>query len=469
MLLTITTTARPATDLGYLLHKRPDRIQSFPLSFGKVHVFYPEATPERTTAAMVLDIDPIALIRDRKRGDGAVLDAYVSDRPYVASSFLSVAIAQVFGSALAGNSRDRPELTEMPIPLEATVRVLPARGGEKLLRKLFEPLKYEMTIVHHPLDEQFPEWGESPYYTLTLTKVARLYELLSHLYVLIPVLDDEKHYWVGEDEVQKLVRHGEGWLDRHPEKELILRRYLKYQAKLVRAAQTEITEPTDGGDRIDTDELGTIVPKGTETAIEEKISLHEVRLDTVMAAIRATGAKSVLDLGCGEGKLLRKIAQDPRIERILGMDVSTRALEIAEERLRRCGALDVPGRLRLIQGSLSYRDSRLEGFDTAAMVEVVEHLDPHRLEAMQRVVLEIARPKNLLMTTPNREYNIRFAALAPGKLRHADHRFEWTRDEFRRWCESVVSRFGYRVTISGVGPDDPEVGAPSQMAIFTRD
>ncbi|HKR96540.1 MAG TPA: 3' terminal RNA ribose 2'-O-methyltransferase Hen1, partial [Candidatus Angelobacter sp.] len=196
MLLTITTHHQPATDLGYLLHKNPARLQSFELSFGHAHVFYPEATNERCTAALLLDVDPVGLVRNRRgpAGEGGSLDRYVNDRPYVASSFLSVAIAQVFASALGGRSKGRQELAETPIPLTAKISVLQCRGGEELIKKLFEPLGYQLLIQQHVLDEKFPEWGESSYYTVELSAQTRLQDLLTHLYVLIPVLDAEKHY-----------------------------------------------------------------------------------------------------------------------------------------------------------------------------------------------------------------------------------------------------------------------------------
>jgi hypothetical protein len=212
MLLTITTTRPPATDLSYLLHKNPQRSQSFDLAFGQAHVFYPEAAPDRCTAALLLDVDPVGLVRGRQASAGPALDQYVNDRPYVASSFLSVAVAQVFGSALAGRSKERPELADSPLPLKARLAVLRCRGGERVLRRLFEPLGYAVAAAGRALDEAFPDWGESPYFTVTLDGHCRLRDLLAHLYVLIPVLDDDKHYWVGADEVDKLLRHGEGWL-----------------------------------------------------------------------------------------------------------------------------------------------------------------------------------------------------------------------------------------------------------------
>jgi 3' terminal RNA ribose 2'-O-methyltransferase Hen1 len=459
MLLTITTTHDPATDLGYLLHKHPERTQTFELAFGKAHVFYPEVTAERSTAALLLDIDPVGLVRGHQ-GSGFSLGQYVNDRPYVASSFLSVALAQVFASALAGKSKERPELADTPIPLHAVVSVLPSHGGEKLLRRLFEPLGYTLTVQRHPLDTMFPEWGESSYYAVTFEAVCRLKDLLSHLYVLIPVLDDEKHYYVGSDEIDKLLRHGQGWLAVHPERELITKRYLKYQRSLVQDALARLSEGVP------------VVPHDQdeqETVVEERIGLHQQRLGTVVAVLKNNGARRVLDLGCGEGKLVKLLLDDPTFTDVIGMDVSPGVLEKAAERLH----LDrLPAhkkqRVKLIQGSLMYRDPRLEGYDAAAVVEVIEHLDPPRLAAFERVIFEFARPQMVILTTPNREYNVRFETLPAGKFRHSDHRFEWTRSEFQTWAVSIAERFGYEVRFLPIGSEDIEVGAPTQMGVFRR-
>ncbi len=242
MLVTITTTHRPAHDLGYLLHKHPERFQSFDLSFGKAHVFYPEVGAERCSACLLLDVDPVGMVRGKSAGFGLLLAQYVNDRPYAASSFLSVAIAQVFGSALQGRCKDRPELVQTAIPLSARIDVLPVRGGERFLRGVFEPLGYAVEAVRYPLDERFPEWGESPYFSVTVRKTTTLAELLTHLYVLIPVFDNAKHYWIGADEMEKLLAKGEGWLAGHPEKEEITRRYLKFQPSLFREALARLVQ-----------------------------------------------------------------------------------------------------------------------------------------------------------------------------------------------------------------------------------
>ncbi len=451
MLLTITTTHHPATDLGYLLHKHPDKLQNFELAFGRAHVYYPEASEARCSAALLLEIDTVALTRRAPGDAGFALKPYVNDRPYVASSFMSVAIARVFGSALGGSSKGREALVEKALPLTLTLASLPCRGGEGLLERLFAPLGYSVSATRHPLDEAFPAWGEGPYFDVTLHATLPLYRALRHLYVLIPVLDDDKHYWVGGDEVRKLLEKGEGWLADHPEKSLIARRYLKHQRGLTKAALGEL-ETADGDDAL-------------ETEAETKLGLHEQRLARVHELLKASGATRVVDLGCGEGKLLRKLLKDAQFAEVVGMDVSHRALARAEARLERLPER-VRARARLLHGSLLYRDARLGGFDAAALVEVVEHLDPFRLAAFERTVFAFARPRIVVLTTPNAEYNAMWPSLPAGGFRHRDHRFEWTRAEFRSWAERVAETYHYKVDTGGVGPEDEAVGAPSQVAVF---
>ena len=462
MLLTISTTHQPATDLGYLLHKNPARVQREDLSFGKAHVFYPDASPELCTAALLVEIDPVALVRGRgPAGEGGQLEQYVNDRPYAANSFLSVAVGRLFTTAMSGRSKERPELAEAAIPLVAHLPVIAARGGEDLVRRLFEPLGYSVEMQGSQLDDQFPDWGPSPYVSLKVTGTARLQDLLTHLYVLIPVLDNEKHYWVANDEIEKLLKRGEGWLGAHPEKDLIVSRYLKRQHNLAREALSRLLD--DESPESEAEEAAPERPDG-----ERAPSLHQQRLLTVLSTIRDTGAKRVVDLGCGEGKLLRLLLAEKQFESILGMDVSWRSLEFAKDKLR----LDeMPerqrSRIELIQGSLTYRDQRIAGFDAAAVVEVIEHLDAARLVTFERNVFEFACPRHVVLTTPNAEYNAVFGTLPAGEFRHGDHRFEWKRAEFEHWASNVAERFGYKVGFEAVGPEDPSLGAPTQMAVFS--
>ncbi len=477
MLLTLSTPgvlARqiPATDFGFLLGKHPDRLQTFEVTGGKAHVFYPEASAERCTVALLLDIDPIELVRTLKvPGNSLMLRHYVNDRPYVASSFTSVAIAAVFSSALNGRCNTRPELVGVPLPLEARISVLRANGGDELLRRVFEPLGYAVTATRHALDPQFPAWGESAYHDVTLAHPAlTLRELLAHLYVLLPVFDNEKHYYVSQNDVEALLRKGEGWLAEHPEREWIVWRYLRRAKGLARQALNhliETEEEVEPGETEETEVSDEAVP--TPEPLARRVTLHDQRLRAALEHLLASGATSVLDLGCGEGQLLRLLLAERQFTRITGMDVAYRELLRAKDRLRYDRL--PPGqqqRLTLLQGSLIYRDERLRGYDAAALVEVIEHVEPDRLRALERAVFEFAAPGTVVVTTPNVEYNQKYPFLDPAAFRHDDHRFEWSRAEFEAWSQRVAETFGYVVNLFGVGEVDEVVGAPSQMAVFRK-
>ena len=247
--MTVTTTHVPATDLGYLLHKHPDRVQQFSRSFGTATVFYPEASEERCTAALVLDVDPVRLARSRARNaPDFSLAQYVNDRSYAASSLLAVAMADVFRTARSGACRSRQELADSAIPLEIVLPVLPCRGGPDVATRLFEPLGWSVEAQAVPLDDAFPAWGASRYVHLRLTGTVRLADALNQLHVLLPVLDESKHYWQGPDEVDKLLRSGEGWLATHPDAELITRRYLGRGSGLTRVALARLAELGDDVD-----------------------------------------------------------------------------------------------------------------------------------------------------------------------------------------------------------------------------
>ncbi|MEU8652312.1 3' terminal RNA ribose 2'-O-methyltransferase Hen1 [Streptomyces sp. NPDC048737] len=479
MFLTITTTGtpeRPATDLGFLLHKHPDNAQAFSTSYGTAHVLYPEADAGRCTAALLLEVDAVALVRRGKgKGRGGAPDAalaqYVNDRPYAASSLLAVALSGVFSSAMRGVCAAKPELPSQPRPLRVEVPALPARGGPGLVQQLFEPLGWTVTAEPVALDAEFPDWGDSRYVRLVLESEAlTLAEALRHLYVLLPVLDDAKHYWVSPDEVDKLLRAGEGWLPGHPEQKLITSRYLSRRWSLTRQAmeRLELVRLAETDDTA-VEEIDNAVEAEAETEAEERPTPLAVRRrDAIIAALGESGAARVLDLGCGQGQLVQALLKDPRFTEIVGVDVSMRALSIASRRLKldRMGERQA-SRVKLFQGSLAYTDTRLKGYDAAVLSEVVEHLDLPRLPALEYAVFGSARPRTVLVTTPNVEYNVRWETLPAGHVRHGDHRFEWTREEFRTWAGAVAERHRYDVEFTPVGPEDPEVGPPTQMAVFT--
>ncbi|MGW3464437.1 3' terminal RNA ribose 2'-O-methyltransferase Hen1, partial [Streptomyces olivaceoviridis] len=347
----------------------------------------------------------------------------------------------------------------------------PARGGAGLVHRLFAPLGWTVTADPVPLDTAFPEWGDSRYVRLVLeSDRLTLAEALRHLYVLLPVLDDVKHYWVSADEVDKLLRAGEGWLAGHPEQQLITSRYLSRRWSLTRQARErlELVRLAEADDS-EVEDIDNAVAEETE-AEEKPTPLAEQRRAAILTALHASGAARVLDLGCGQGQLVRALLKDARFTEIVGVDVSVRALAIAERRLRldRMGERQA-ARVRLVQGSLAYTDNRLKGYDAAVLSEVIEHLDLPRLPALEYAVFGHARPRTVVVTTPNVEYNVRWESLPAGHARHGDHRFEWTREEFRAWAATVAGRHGYDVGFVPVGPDDPEVGPPTQMAVFHRD
>jgi 3' terminal RNA ribose 2'-O-methyltransferase Hen1 len=457
MLLSLTNHGPNASDLGYLLHKHPANVHTSTLTFGEATVFYPDSPEEECTAVLLVEINTIDLVRSKgARQANWALGQYVNDRPFVASSFLSTAISRIFGTALNGTCQKRPELVDQELDLTARLPAFPAPGGQAQLERLFAPLGYKTTCKATPLDSNFPDWGESHYQDLTLRKTCTLQSLLQHLFVLIPVFDRQKHYWVGQEEIEKLLSKGEDWLQDHPERDCIVTRYLKFQRGLTRQALAQLTPEIEDSEAEE------------EPEVEKKISLHSLRLDRVTDIVKSLTPASVLDLGCGEGKLLHRLLKNTSIPKITGMDVDSRSLEIAQERLviRPRGRYDK--RLTLIQGSLIYRDARLAGHEVATLVEVIEHLDPPRLEALSRVVFECARPSHIIVTTPNIEYNVLFEGMKPGQLRHRDHRFEWTRAEFETWAHKVAKTHNYQVTFEPLGAEHPDHGAPSQLAHFLR-
>lgn len=460
MLLTITTTHQNALDLGFLLHKHPDKLQTVDLAIGKAHIFYPESSQEKTTVALLLDIDAIDMVRGSRNlaGKGFSLGQYVNDRPYVASSFMSVAIAKAFSTAMNGKCNAKPELVDIEMPFEVKISVLRTpKGSSSLIKNMFEPLGYTIDIQRHLLDEQFPNWGESQYYTVILSNQIKLKDLLSHLYVLIPALDNDKHYFVSHNEIDKLLDKGKGWLEYHPEKERIISRYLVNLHSLSREATERLNEESDI-------EIEDELPKETK---EKKETLHQQRLKLVLEKLKVSGAETVIDLGCGEGKLIRMLLKEKQFKQITGMDISYSELAKCKERLHWDDmAPKQKERVDLFQGSLTYKDKRLSGFDAAAIVEVIEHMDENRLKSFERVIFEFAKPKTVIVTTPNGEYNVMFETLEAGTMRHTDHRFEWTRQEFEHWATQVAKQHHYNVCFLPIGEVDEKVGAPSQMAIF---
>ncbi len=455
-----------ARDLGYLLHKNPDNVHVRDVASGKAYVFFTEAGDSLTTAVLAIDVDPVALVRGRSKADRGLLTQYVNDRPYAAGSFLAVAMAKSFGQSMSGRSKERQELAGELLDLGARIVPVGLAGDIDLAERLFKPLGYDVTTTLFPtaLDE-----NERRYADVRIRGKFRLADLLNHIYVLLPVLDNAKHWWIDHAEVANLLDKGEGWLNDHPEKELIARRALKHRRALANLALARLKEADATDDAPEEEEDVAQAKDAVEENLEQPIRLHTLRLDTVAEVLKSKGAETVLDLGCGEGKLMARLIKERAFRRIVGVDAAVATLERAARRLRLDQAGDaMRERVKLLQGSLTYADRRLEGFDAAAMVEVIEHIEPTRLSAVASALFGATAPRLVVLTTPNRDYNALFEGMADGAMRHPDHRFEWTRAEFAEWCERICRDYDYVVEIMPLGPEDESQGAPSQMAVFER-
>lgn len=456
MLLTITYTGHNTQELGYLLHKNPYRPQEFSLNSGMAYVFYPEVSDEKTTMALLLDINPIDLAKGKQGSMAGGLFDYVNDRPYTASSFLSTAITRIFNTAMNGRCDKKQDLADSPLDL--TANIFSIHGTEEFAKKIFEPLGYTVKTTKNILDEKFSEWGESPYINLEISGNVKLSDLLNHIYVLIPVFDKQKHYYISEDEIDKLISHGGEWLADHPAKNEIIYRYFLMKKSYAHRTIDRLTESEP------VEEIPDEEPKD-----EKKISLNAMRLETVKNAVLASGAESVIDLGCGECRLTKILLDQKQIKKVTAIDVSAHELEKAKSRLHYDTMNEHRrNKLTLMQASLTYRDKRFSGYDCACVIEVIEHIETLRLPAFERNVFEFANPMTVILTTPNREYNENYEFIQSGQLRHNDHRFEWTREEFKKWTDYICQKFGYTVTISGIGDDDGIHGTPTQMGVFKK-
>lgn len=438
----------PATDLGFLLHKHPDRVQRFATTQGEATVFYPVAAADR--CRVVLHVD----------GSGARVDThtdvdrYVNTIPYAASTRLVVAMGKVFGDAIAGRCPSRAELVDHAWDMTVSIPAVPVRA-ELRPEDVFGPLGWSVTARAEPLMPA--DWGDSDFATLTLSGRFTVRDSLRHIAVALPALAGDKHYFVDDDEVDKLLRLGDGWLAEHPRRDAIVRGYLKHLGGLTTEALSRL-----GSDRVapESAEDETRAVEADRRSPDTRRTLADERIATVAEIIRGTQARSVLDVGCGEGRLLAALSADSTVTRLAGVDVSTDELRTAAGRLERRRGIE------LWQSSLLYTDERCRGFDVVVLMEVIEHIDPGRLPVAVDSVFDTMQPGAVIVTTPNAEYNPVYGL--DNGFRHPDHRFEFTRDEFESWCGRVAADYSYEVTLSGIGQVVDGVGTPTQSAVFRR-
>jgi SAM-dependent methyltransferase len=371
--------------------------------------------PEGRAHLFRTGVHSAALILESELPTPAEAPSPPAQATYAAGALLGSALDRIVDSASVPES-DAPRLIEVRLP------ALWSPAGETIFTRLFAPLGYRVDAARLPPGPEQPWAGKSPYCSVGLSGRHRLGDVLGHLSVLLPLVDGRPR-GMSDGHAAVLWEKGRAWLETHPEREVLERLLLR--------------RPSTGDG-------------------------HERRHEAVLAALKECGARRVLDLGCGVGTLLQRLLEEPRFEEVVGVEVARRELAEAASRM-----VD-DGRGRVLHGSLAYRDARLAGFDAAALVEVVEHLDPPQLASLEGAVWEVARPGTVVVTTPNVEYNSLFENYRGGRLRHPDHRFEWTRHEFHTWARAVAARHGYTVRFGAAGPEDARVGPLTQMAVFER-
>lgn len=449
MFLSISVPGPDATDLGFVLQKHPESVFRSEVSFGRVTGFYPRADADGCEFALVVEVDHVERVRGVSWDAGSA--GYIDPHPYAASSYLATAIPAALRSALNGKPARGPDEAAAARMAglaardwDLAVRVCPVPASERAVAELFGPVGFEVETKAlrsgHPM--------ASPMLDVVLRGKMPVSRALSALYVLLPVTDGKKHYFYTEQEAEKLLSKGEGWLAVHPRREAIVQRYLGRSRQIAAAAS---------------ERLGN-APKAGEVQ-PEKVpgpwsGSHALRHEAILRILGERGSRRIVDLGCSEGSLLEMICSMPLVEEAVGVDPSLSDLERAG---KRCGPKG-----RVLQGSAIYVDSRLRGFDTVVMCEMIEHVDPSRVELVERAVFGTMRPDTVILTTPNRSFNEAFG-LPPGSFRHQDHRFEWTSTECSGWARRVAAQFGYSVEVTGVGGDHPEHGSISTLCVFTKD
>lgn len=441
MLLTVICKDQNARDLSWLLRKRPERFQSFHLPFGAAYVFFPRYLPDLASVCLLLEVEGEKLNELYKARDGEF--QYVNPRRFLSGSLLSSAIAKVFSSALSGERGERPELAAREYNLEARIANFSCRLKPEYIEKIFSPLGYDVRT--EPVGTDIYD-NISGVYNLTLTGRTTLQNLLSQLFILLPVFDGQIHFWIGESRLEKFIRLGQNWLPDHPEKRLIIGEYFWPAPALKKDALTFFGATSDESGR--------------------EPNLNSVRLEKITELLLAQGAKSVVDLGCGTGALLARLAAEKKFTKLAGLDISAKNIESARKKLASPGK---PLREEdLFVGSLTYPDKRIAGYDAAVLCEVIEHFEPERMDLVMTNILGYARPKLLVVTTPNKTYNPVYN-LGASETRHPDHRHEFDEAEFLSFCANFSAKFAYRFEFFAIGDREPEIGAPTLGGIFSNE
>ena len=445
MQLTIQATGDNAKVMSHLLSKNPANLYERNQKGHLVRFFYSKFTDQEVEATIFVTPDPIELVQSNSNSYD--ITHYINDREFAVSSIFCSLIRSALGTALNGQPKEQyMEWVDHPFSLQFEFGPVVSTLTDQQLAELFEPLGFALAITRQEIDYSIRMKDESSARYLTLRGTKTLHESLRQLFVLIPVLDNYKHYYIDEKEIEKLERYGEGWLENHPLRDFIYRKSLRFKELY---SQVESQKPA-----------------GEPEVQVKKARLNELRYEKIAETVSQLKPESVVDFGSGEGKLSERLGLIAGVREILAVEPSQSAAVKAAARFHKAQENEHFTMPKTLWGSLFYFDERLQGKDAIILCEVIEHIDEDRLPKAMDTILHAYRPGALIITTPNREYNDVYEM--EERFRHTDHRFEWTRAEFQQWCLERNNQEFYGLQFEGIGEEHDLQGHPTQMCIFTR-
>lgn len=445
MQLTIQASGDNVKAISYLLSKNPSNLYERNHKGHLVRLFYSKFTETELEVTIFVTPDPIELIKNNSNSYD--ITHYINDREFAVSSIFCSFIRSALGTALNGQPKEEHiKWVDHPFPFTFEFGPVVSTLTDEKLMNLFEPIGYEVTINRPEIEYSIPIKTKSSARYISIKGMKTLQEGLRHLFVLIPVIDNYKHYFIDEKEIEKLERYGEGWLEQHPLRDLIYRQALRFK------------------------EIYSLVENSSkdEKKIEpvKKVRLNELRYEKIVNTVSEMKPRSVVDFGSGEGKLSVQLGFVEGITEILAVEPSESASLKALERFNKVKNKEKFVNPELLWGSLFYYDERLKDKDVIILCEVIEHIDESRLPKAMDTLLHDYQPGALIITTPNRDYNELYDM--EEHLRHNDHRFEWTRAEFRQWCTERNHGNDYELLFDGIGEEHASQGFPTQMCVFKR-
>ncbi|MCM3572375.1 3' terminal RNA ribose 2'-O-methyltransferase Hen1 [Mesobacillus subterraneus] len=445
MQLTIRAVGENVQVISHLLAKNPNNLYERNQKGHAVRLFFSSFTEREVEATVFVAPDSLELVKNQ--GNQYDITHYINDREFAVSSIFISLIRTALGTALNGQPKEEYiKWVKHPFDLELSFGPVASGLSDHQIVDLFEPLGFNVSINRPQIEYNFNLKSKSSVRFITLKGRTPLQMALRQIFVLIPVLDNYKHYFIDEKEIEKLERYGEGWLDDHPQKSFILKKALRFK---------NVYELVEGQE------------KDTAAPEMRKIRLNDMRYEKIVDTVNGFENKeSIVDLGSGEGKLSTRLGFIPGVKEILAVEPSEEASIRAMERFAQAEGKDYFIKPTQLWGSLFYYDERLKGKDVIILCEVIEHIDEERLSKVFQTILQDYRPKNLVVTTPNKEYNALYEM--DTEFRHGDHRFEWSREEFEAWCKARNEEGEYELIFDGIGELDEQFGFPTQMCIFKR-